>query len=295
MSSNPIAAPFESAPSRTTDFLELAKPRITFLVVVTAAVGYGVAAPVLSAGPLLALLVGTALVAGGASALNQYAERDSDAKMLRTRARPLPGGRMVPVDALAFGVGGSVLGLALLAAGTNPLTAALGLAALLSYVFAYTPLKRVTSLCTIVGAVPGAIPPLMGWTAARGTLDPPAFGLFAILFLWQLPHFLALAWIHREDYARGGFPMLALADSDGASAGRQALLYAVALLPTTLAAGLAVRAGAVFLLGSIAVGVAFAACAAGFARRRETAWARGLFLASILYLPAVLGLMVFDR
>jgi protoheme IX farnesyltransferase len=172
---------------------------------------------------------------------------------------------------------------------------ALGLAALGSYVLAYTPLKRVTSLCTVVGAVPGAIPPLMGWAAARGSLDRTAWALFAILFLWQLPHFLALAWIYREDYARGGFPMLSLADEDGASTARQALLYSAALLPVTLAAGLFAGAGMVFLAGALLCGLAFFGCAALFARRRDVSWARRLFLASVLYLPAVLSLMVFDR
>jgi protoheme IX farnesyltransferase len=284
-----------TSPSRAADFVELGKPRITFLVVVTAAVGYALGAPVFHTGVFLLVLCGTALVAGGASALNQYAEREADARMLRTRGRPLPAGRLAPSDALSFGLSISALGLALLAAGTNLLTFSLGLTALGSYVLAYTPLKRVTSLCTVVGAVPGAIPPLMGWAAARGSLDRTAWALFAILFLWQLPHFLALAWIYREDYARGGFPMLSLADEDGASAARQALLYAAALLPVTLAAGLFAGAGMVFLVGAVAAGIAFLACAALFARRRQVAWARRLFLVSVLYLPSVLSLMVFDR
>lgn len=284
-----------SAPSRAADFLELSKPRITSLVVVTAAVGYALGAPVFQTGVFVAVLAGTALVAGGASVLNQYAERDFDARMLRTRHRPLPAGRLQPAEALAFGLILSAAGLTLLAAGTNALTAVLGLAASASYVFLYTPLKRVTSLCTVVGAIPGAIPPLMGWAAARGGLDRTAWALFSILFLWQLPHFLALAWMYREDYARGGFPMLAVSDADGSSTGRQALLYSAALLPVTLAAGLFAGAGSVFLWGGLAAGLAFLAGAALFARRREIAWARRLFFASVLYLPAVLGLMVFDR
>jgi heme o synthase len=289
------SASLASAPSRAADFVELCKPRITFLVVVTAAVGYALGAPAFQAGVFLAVLCGTALVAGGASALNQYAEREADARMLRTRCRPLPAGRVTPAEALSFGLAISGAGLAVLAAGTNLLSFSLGLAALGCYVLVYTPLKRLTSLCTVVGAVPGAIPPLMGWAAARGSLDRTAWALFAILFLWQLPHFLALAWMYREDYARGGFPMLALADEDGASTGRQALVYAAALLPVTLAAGLFAQAGMVFLWGGLAAGLAFLACAALFARRRETSWARRLFLASVLYLPTVLSLMVFDR
>ena len=295
MSSNPVAAEFASAPSRAADLLELTKPRITFLVVVTAAVGYALGAPVFHGAAFLAVLAGTALVAGGASALNQYAEREVDGRMLRTRHRPLPAGRLAPAEALAFGLGTAAAGLVLLGVAANLLSMLLGAAALTSYVLAYTPLKRVTSLCTVVGAVPGAIPPLMGWAAARGSLDRTAWALFAILFLWQLPHFLALAWMYREDYARGGFPMLAVSDTDGASTGRQALLYGAALLPVTLAAGLFAGAGRVFLFGGLACGLAFLAGAALFARRREVAWARRLFLASVLYLPTVLGLMVFDR
>ena len=295
MSSNPVAASLAAAPSRAADFLELSKPRITLLVVVTAAVGYALGARDFHGTTFLAVLAGTALVAGGASALNQYAERDVDARMLRTRHRPVPAGRLAPAEALAFGLSAAAAGLLLLAAATNVLTAALGLTAFASYVLAYTPLKRVTSLCTVVGAVPGAIPPLMGWAAARGSLDRTAWSLFAILFLWQLPHFLALAWMYREDYARGGFPMLAVSDVDGASTGRQAVLYGAALLPVTLAAGLFAGAGRVFLFGGLLCGLAFLAGAALFARRREVVWARRLFLASVLYLPAVLGLMVFDR
>jgi protoheme IX farnesyltransferase len=295
VSSPPAAASIASASTRAADFLELAKPRITFLVVITAAVGYALGAPEFHATTFLAVVVGTALVAGGASAWNQHAEREADARMFRTRNRPLPAGRLAPAEALSFALLLSAAGLAVLAAGTNALTVGLGLAALGSYVFAYTPLKSRTSLCTVVGAVPGAIPPLMGWAAARGSLDRAAWALFGVLFLWQLPHFLALAWLYREDYARGGFPMLAVSDGDGASTGRQTLLYAAALLPVTLAAGLFAGAGRAFLWGGLAAGLAFLGGAALFARRREAIWARRLFLASVLYLPAVLGLMVLDR
>ena len=213
------AAELAVAPSRVADFMELTKPRITSLVLVTAAVGYAVGGGgALSAVNFLLFMVGTALLCGGASALNQYLERDADARMTRTSRRPLPAGRITPSDALAFGLAISAVGLVVLA-GVNLLTLALGAASLLSYVLAYTPLKRVTSLCTIVGAVPGALPPLMGWAAARGSLGPAGWGLFAILFLWQLPHFLAIGWLYREDYARGGFPMLAVTDRDGSSTG----------------------------------------------------------------------------
>ena len=289
------AAALAVSPSRVADFVELTKPRITALVLVTAAVGYAVGGgAALSAINFMLFMVGTALLCGGASALNQYLERDADARMTRTSRRPLPAGRLTPPDALAFGLTISAVGLVVLA-GVNLLTLALGAASLLSYVLAYTPLKRVTSLCTVVGAVPGALPPLMGWAAARGSLGPAGWGLFAILFLWQLPHFLAIGWLYREDYARGGFPMLAVSDRDGSSSGRQAALYATALLPVTLAAGLLAAAGKAYLWGALVLGVVFLACALAFLWNRSTGSARRLFLVSVLYLPLLLCLMVFDR
>ena len=289
------ASELAEAPSRAADFAELTKPRITSLVLVTAAVGYAVGGVgEFSAARFLIFMAGTALLCAGASALNQFYERDTDARMVRTSRRPLPAGRMRPEEALAFGLGLSGAGLALLIF-INPLTLLLGALSLASYVLAYTPLKRVTSLSTVVGAVPGALPPLMGWAAARGSLGAAGWGLFAILFLWQLPHFLAIGWLYRDDYARGGFPMLAVTDRDGSSTGRQAVLYATALLPVTLAAGLLAAAGKGYLWGALVLGVAFLGCALLFAWRRSTAAARRLFFASVLYLPLVLGLMVFDR
>jgi len=284
-----------SAGSRAADFAELAKPRITSLVLVTAAVGFAVGGQgSIDWLAFFVFMAGTALLCGGASALNQYLERDADALMERTRRRPIPGGRIRPEEALVFGLALSAAGLAVLAF-VNALTLALGAASLVSYVLAYTPLKRVTSLCTVVGAVPGALPPLMGWAASRGSLGAAGWGLFAILFLWQLPHFLAIGWLYRDDYARGGFPMLAVTDRDGASTGRQAVLYATALLPVTLAAGLLASAGAGYLWGGLVLGLGFLACAAAFAWKRTVGSARRLFLASVLYLPLLMGLMVFDR
>jgi heme o synthase len=284
-----------ASPARAGVFLELTKPRITTLVLVTAAVGYAIGAGSgLDPTAFLALLAGTAMVAGGASALNQYAEREADARMERTRRRPLPSGRVTPGEALAFGLAASAAGVLLLAT-INALTAVLGTAALASYVLLYTPLKRVTSLCTVVGAVPGAIPPLMGWAAARGSLAAGGWALFAVLFLWQLPHFLAIGWMYREDYARGGFPMLPVTDADGSSTGRQMMLYSAALVPVTLLAGALASAGPGYLWGALALGLAFFAGSARFFRQRSLAAARLLFLVSILYLPIVLGLMVFDR
>ena len=289
------AAGLPAVSTRAADFLELTKPRITSLVLVTAAVGYAVG----GVGPFsvlrfLLFMTGTALLCAGASALNQHAERDADARMLRTSRRPLPAGRLRPEEALVFGLALSGAGLALLVF-VNPLTLLLGAASLAIYVLVYTPLKRISSLSTVVGAVPGALPPLMGWAAARGSIGDAGLGLFAILFLWQLPHFLAIGWLYRDDYARGGFPMLAVTDRDGSSTGRQAVLYATALLPVTLAAGLLASAGKGYLWGALLLGLGFLGCAAVFAWRRTTADARRLFFASVLYLPLVLGLMVFDR
>lgn len=284
-----------ASPTRVGDFLELTKPRITTLVVITAGVGYAVGAPRgLDPAAFVALLIGTALVAGGASALNQYWEREADARMERTRLRPIPAGRLAPAEALAFGLAVAGAGLVLLAT-INGLTALLGLAALASYVLAYTPLKRLTSLCTVVGAIPGALPPMMGWAAARGSLDAGAWALFGILFLWQLPHFLAIGWIFREDYARGGFPMLTVLDGDGRSTARQMMLYSAALIPVTLAAGALASAGTGYLTGALALGLVFFGASTRFAWKRSVAAARVLFLVSILYLPALLGLLVFDR
>jgi protoheme IX farnesyltransferase len=290
----PAASAVAVAPSRAADFLELTKPRITALVLVTAAVGYAVGVDVFSSGAFLLFMAGTALLCSGASALNQYLEREADARMVRTSRRPIPAGRLRPEEALAFGLSLSAVGLVVLAA-VNGLTLALGALSLLLYVLAYTPLKRVTSLCTVVGAIPGALPPLMGWAAARGSIGAAGLGLFSILFLWQLPHFLAIGWLYREDYARGGFPMLAVTDIDGASTGRQSLLYATALLPVTLLSGMLAGAGKGYLWGALILGAGFLACAGFFAWKRSIPAARRLFLASVLYLPVLLGLMVFDR
>lgn len=287
-------AALAAVPARANDYLELAKPRITFLVVITAAVGYAVGPGHFDASVFFALVAGTALVSGGASALNQYRERATDALMERTRQRPVPAGRITPSEARAFGLilcGG---GLALLFA-AQPLSAWLGLAALGSYVLVYTPMKRVSSLCTVVGAIPGALPPMMGWAASRGTLDAGAWGLFAILFFWQLPHFLAIGWMFREDYARGGFPMLTVTDRDGSSTGRQMVLYSAALLPVTLFAGAFAGSGRFYLWGALFLGLVFLGGSARFAWARSVAAARSLFFISILYLPLLLGLMVIDR
>lgn len=275
------------------DYLELSKARIVLMVLLTTAAGFAVATEGSIDWLLFAhTIVGTALIAGGTNALNQYAERDLDAKMRRTQNRPLPAGRISPRAALLFSVGISLAGTFYLALLTNLLTAALGVLTLSSYLFIYTPLKQRTSLSTIVGAVPGAIPPMMGWAAATGSIGLGAWILFGILFLWQLPHFLAIGWMYREDYARGGFPILAVVDGSGAVSGRQALLWSLALLPISLLPAAVGGAGALYAGSAIGCGFLLVATSWLFARSRTMKAARHLFFASIVYLPLVMSLLV---
>ncbi len=278
------------------DWLELTKPRITTMVVFTALVGFVAASP---GSPwtavLTAALAGTGLVAAGASVLNQVMERDTDALMLRTRMRPIPSGRIRPPEARAFGGLITVAGLALLISRCGALSAAVALVTWSSYLFAYTPLKRRTPLATLVGAVPGALPPVIGWAAATDRLEAGAYILFAILFLWQIPHFLAIAWLYRDDYARAGFPMLPVLDREGTFTGRQAVVHSLALLLVSLAPPLAGLAGPAYLAGSFLLGVALTVFALRLARARDLASARGLFLASLLYLPALSSLLLAAR
>lgn len=282
--------------ARALDFIALGKPRLNFLVVVSALAGYVVGGsewPV--AVRLVGMLVGTGLVAGGASAFNQVYERDVDALMRRTRLRPLPDGRVQPSEAIAFAAAISVTGLAVLAATANLLSTAVALATLLIYVGVYTPLKRRTSFATVIGAIPGALPPIIGWAAARGSLSPEAWTLFGIVFLWQLPHFLAIAWMCRDDYARAGFPMLPVIEPDGRSTGRQAVLYGAALIPLSLAPTLMRLTGDVYFAGALVLGLVFLALTIRFARRRSDRDARTLFLSSIIYLPLIWVLMIADK
>ncbi len=285
-----------AARTRASDFLTLAKPRVNLLVVASTMAGYYMGAgPDSQLGTLASVVIGTGLVAGGAAALNQVAERETDGLMRRTRLRPLPDGRLQPTEALFFAVALVALGLAGLAVGTNLLAAGVALVTVVFYAFVYTPLKRRTSFATVVGAVPGALPPLIGWAAARGALDAGAWTLFAIVFLWQLPHFLAIAWMYREDYERGGFPMLPVVEPDGRSTGRQALLYAAALVPASLAPTVLGMAGTTYFAGALALGVVFLALTARFAVRRSARAARVLFLGSVLYLPMIWILMIANR
>lgn len=282
----PAVAP---ATVRLGDFLELAKPGITFMVAVTAGVGFVAAGQAVQWGVLLHLLGGTLLSSGGAAALNMVLERRADAKMERTRNRPLPAGRMAPSHGLAFGTLLSAAGVVYLTLAVNVLTAALSAATIALYLGVYTPLKSKTSLCTLVGAIPGAIPPVMGWTAARGSLDPGAFVLFLLLFFWQLPHFLALAWMYREDYARAGYPMLPVAEPDGASTGRQVVLQTLALILVSALPVGAGLAGGGYLVAALFLGAGFLAFGIGFAVERSRGRAQRLFFASIVYLPLLLG------
>lgn len=289
-----IAAPALRA--RAADFLALTKPRLNLLVVATAMVGFylGLREPVRLVF-VIHTLVGTALVAAGAAALNQFSERDTDRLMRRTRARPLPAGRLRPIDARNAGLALSAIGLLELALGANPLAASVAFVTLVSYSVVYTPLKRRTSLATIAGAVPGALPPMIGWAAARGTLSIEAWTLFAIVFFWQMPHFLAIAWMYREDFGRAGFPLLPVIEPDGRSTGRHAVAFAAALVPVSVVPGVVGLAGLVYTMAALALGSGLLALAVAFARTRTAEAARRLFLGSLAYLPLLWGMMIADR
>ena len=279
--------------------LELTKPRITQLVVLTAAAGfYAGSRGRIDLWQFLHAMIGTALVAAGTNALNQLRERDVDARMQRTQRRPLPSGRLTPRAAAWFAGSISVAGIGYLAIAVNALTAALAAGTLATYVFLYTPLKRRTSLNTLVGAVPGALPIVGGWTAAGGGLDVAAAAFFWILFLWQLPHFLALAWIYREDYARGGLAMLSVEDPTGRRTSWMTLLYALALVPVSLIPTLVGVTGTFYFFGALLLGAAYVAAGAGMIAGGMRAGARRawwVFFVSIVYLPALLILVVLDK
>ncbi len=290
-----LALPRRSGRALIGCYLEMAKARLASLVVLTAVVGYVLAAPgdVTVAG-LLFMALGTALSAFGANILNQVMEAERDARMVRTRQRPLPAGRVSRAEATLWGVVSAVGGVAVLVATTNLLTASLAAGVIVLYLLVYTPLKVRTPLNTVVGAVVGAVPPVMGWTAASGRLEPGAWILFGILFLWQMPHFLSLAWLYRDDYERGGFRMLPAVDRAGDVTARMALLYAASLLPVAAALSWAGVTGTTFLVASQLLGGLLAALGWRFLRQRDDRSARRLFLASIAYLPLLLALMVVD-
>jgi protoheme IX farnesyltransferase len=277
-------------------YADLFKARLTCLVLLTTLVGFyvGFRGPVDFA-LMFRLLVGTALLASGAAALNQLLERDYDAKMRRTQDRPLPSGRLQPQTVLMVGCASALVGLLYLAQAVNLTTSLVGATSLVCYLFVYTPLKRVTWLNTLVGAVPGALPPLIGWTAARGELSSEGLTLFAIQAFWQLPHFMAIAWIYREEYARAGFKMLPVVDPEGRRTGHQAVSYTLALLVVSLCPYLFNLAGPVYLAGALILGLTYGWFAFRFSRERTVARARQLFYVSLVYLPLLLAVMVLDK
>ena len=294
MKTDAVALP--AVRSRASDFVALAKPRLNVLVVASSLAGYVMGGGDMSNAMRVVLtVVGTALVAGGASAFNQVMEREPDGLMRRTRLRPVPDGRLQPAEALLFATVLSVAGLLLLAAGVNASSAGVALVTLLTYALIYTPLKRRSSFATVVGAIPGALPPVIGWAAARGGLSEGGWVLFAIVFLWQMPHFLAIAWIYREDYARAGFPLLPVIEPDGKSTARQAVFYCAALLPVSLAPTLVGMASTAYFVGALVLGVMFMAVTLKFARTRALPDARRLFFSSIIYLPLLWVLMIVFR
>lgn len=289
-------APVAPARTRLADYAELTKPRVGLLVLFTVAAGAWLASPA-AAQPALILnaVLGTALVVAGASALNQVIERRTDALMARTEARPLPAGRLAVVEAAALGAALAVLGLTYLAvSGPHVLACAVAALAFVSYVFVYTPLKRYTTLNTLVGAVPGALPPVIGWVAVRGSFGLEAVILFAVVFLWQIPHFLAIAWVYRADYGRAGLQMLPTVDKGGSITGRQMVNYCLALLAVSLAPTACGLAGPGYALGALALGLAFLWSAWEFRRRVSVERARRVLWASLAYLPGVFLLLLID-
>ncbi|MEI8291345.1 MAG: heme o synthase [Verrucomicrobiota bacterium] len=289
-----------SAPNAEKSFVavlaDLIKTRLTALVLLTTFVGFYLG----ERGSIHYLLVfhvlfGTALVASGAAALNQWLERDYDAKMRRTASRPLPSGRLQPATAAIFGGAGSVVGLVYLAALVNPLTSVVGAVTSVSYLFIYTPLKRVSWLNTLVGAIPGALPPLMGWTAARNELSGEGWALFAILAFWQIPHFMAIAWLYREEYAKAGFVMLPNVESGGSRTAQQAVSNTIALLLASLCPFAFGLNGKIYLAVALVLGAGYFFCAVRFARQLTAPRARQLFLASIIYLPLLIAALVGNK
>ena len=278
------------------DYWSLTKPRLNFLVVATSAAGYYLGATsAIDRVSMTEAVVGTALVAAGAAALNQLYERDTDALMRRTRNRPLPAGRITPGDARLFGFALTAAGRALLAALANWLSASLALATVLTYLVIYTPMKRRTPLSTILGAVPGALPALIGWAASRGRIDLSGAALFAIVFCWQLPHFMAIAWLYREDYGLAGFPMLPVIDPEGRRAGKQAVYWAFLMVLASVVPAFSGLAGTVYLAIALVMGVALFALAVRFLLTRNESTARALFYGSITYLPLLWIAMIANK
>jgi len=283
-------------PRRLADFFALTKPRLNSLVIVTAAIGYYLGAgDSLNLTSLVETVAGIALVAGGAAGLNQVYERHTDSLMRRTRMRPLAARRITPNEAAIFSTGLAATGLVMVAAASNLLAAFLALLTLISYNVVYTPMKRRSQLATLVGAVPGALPPMIGWVAARGALTVEAWTLFLIVFVWQIPHFMAIAWLYRDDFGRAGFPLLPVVQPDGKSTARQAVLFSLVLVPVSLAPYALRMAGPAYAVGALAGSIGLLWLAVSFAVNRLDDRARLLFLGSITYLPLLWGMLIADR
>jgi len=281
---------------KISDYLELTKPRVTFMVLVSVLTGFYLGArDSLNWILLLNAMLGTWLVAGGTSAFNQLIERDIDSVMKRTQKRPLPSGRLTAKQVGIFAASISIIGISYLCVTANLLTGFLAALTLISYVFVYTPLKRKTSLSTIIGAVPGALPAMGGWTAVTGEIGAGGWALFFILFFWQLPHFLAIAWIYKEDYERGGFPVLPVIDVDGDLTGRQIILNCLALISVSLLPTILGLTGAVYFVGALVLGLIYLTSGIRLARRKSNRYAKQLLHASIIYLPLLLTLMFLDK
>ena len=277
-------------------FVELTKPRVVAMVLVTTLVGFYLGSSTRPDWLLLAAtLVGTGVAAGGTLALNQYLERDADRRMRRTQRRPLPSGRLLPVDALLFGAALTAVGLLVLTVFVNPLSGMVTATTVVTYLGCYTPMKRRSPLCGVVGAVPGALPPVTGWAAAAGSLGAGAWSLFAILFLWQLPHSLAIARLYAEDYARAGFRLLPIVDRGGHVTERQIVINSIALLAVSLTPTLLGLAGALYFAVALVLGFGFLAFATASAVRPSTAAARHVMIASLIYLPLFLVCMAWDK
>jgi protoheme IX farnesyltransferase len=287
------------------DYIELTKPRITWLILMSTGIGYFFGLPGTANGwtflqsihllSLLHTIVGTGLLASGTAALNQWYERVADSKMRRTAHRPLPSGRLLAPRALAFGVALSVAGFLELWLGVNLLSGLIGAFTLISYLFVYTPLKQRTWWSTTIGAIPGAMPPVIGYAAAAGTLTPQSAVLFAILFLWQFPHFYSIAWMYKEDYARAGIRMLPVVEPDCRSTARQILLYGLMLIPVSLLPGILGMSGRIYVVGALLLGLCYLYSGVRVTLERTLSRARGVLMTSVLYLPLIYGLMLVDR
>src|SRR5262252_2190709 len=285
-----------NAKTRLAAYVELTKPRITTLIVLTSAAGFCLGSVgQINYVALLHGMIGIGLLSSGIGTLNQYLERDLDGLMRRTADRPLPSGRLFPFEALWFGISLTLMAEVYLALFVNVLTALLGLTVITGYLFVYTPLKTRTSLSTALGAFPGAMPPLMGWTAARGEIDTAAWVLFAIVFLWQFPHFLSIAWMYREDYGRAGIRMLPVVEPDGRVTGQQIIAYSLMLVPVSLLPTLLGISGKVYLAAAALLSLLFLASSVRAALSKSNKDARQLLLASVLYLPLLFGVMVLNR